>query len=93
MDNKELLGDVVASIVEKTLMNLGINRYTQVRDILADSNLSFSDCYQNPDALKFALGQVFANRHLAVVEEIRSEIGGLADDDESLAGFLQKLSA
>lgn len=92
MYNEELLGDVVASIVEKTLMNMGINTYTEVRNILADQNLSFSDCYRNPSALNFALKQAFSDMHLSVIEKIRDEFGGLANDDKNLAAFLHKLS-
>ena len=92
MDNEELLGDVVASIVEKTLMNAGLSKYSQVRDILADKNITFGDCYKNPEVLNFALKHTFSNSYQTIIEEIRNEIGGLADDDKNLALFFHKLS-
>ena len=91
-NEKELLDDVVASVVEKILMNLGISLYTMVSEILDGHGTTFSECYQKPEALSIALKQVFSDRHSLVVEEIRNELGGLADDDKNLAMFLSRLS-
>lgn len=91
-DSEKLLGDVIAVIVEKVLMEMGIVRYTRVGDILSDHNLTFSDCYQNPDVLNFALKEVFENGYLAVVEKIKTELGGLEDNSQNLAKFVQKIS-
>lgn len=90
MDNEQLLGDVVASIVEKVLMNTGLTTYNKVGEILTDHNLMFSDCYRNPDVLNFALKELFGDTYMVTVEKIKSELTGLEDD--KLAKFIQKLS-
>ncbi|MGH2612788.1 MAG: hypothetical protein ACRDFB_07035 [Rhabdochlamydiaceae bacterium] len=92
MDKEQLLKDVVASIVEKVLMNTGLAVYTKVSDILEAHHLKFSDCYQNPDVLNFALKELFDDAYLTVVEKIKTELTGLEDDNQNLAMFIQKLS-
>ncbi len=93
MDDKErLLGDVVASIVEKVLMKIGMKTHHGVSNILTAHSLTFSDCYQHPDILNFALKELFDNEYMTVVEKIKTELVGLADDDHKLAKFIQKLS-
>ena len=83
---------VVSSIVEKVLMNMGVTIHAKVNETLANHNLTFSDCYQNPDVLNFALKELSSTIHLVVVEKIRTEFGKLEDDDRDLVIFLQKLS-
>ena len=73
-------------------MNIGMIEYNKVSDILAAHSLTFSDCYQNPDVLKFALKKLFENEYIAVVEKIKTELSGLDDDNYGLALFIQKLS-
>lgn len=90
MDNEQLIGDVVASIVEKVLMNIGLETCNKVSQILTDHNLTFSDCYQNPDVLNFALKEMFGNAYMVIVEKIRIELSSL--DDNRLVVFVQKLS-
>jgi hypothetical protein len=90
-NNKKLMADVVSSIVEKVLMNIGVTTHAKVNETLANHNLTFSDCYQNPDILNFALKELPSAIHLVVVEKIRTEFGKLEDDDHDLAMFLQKL--
>ncbi|MDE1763646.1 MAG: hypothetical protein KGH88_05320 [Thaumarchaeota archaeon] len=92
MDDEQLLDDVVSSIVEKILMNIGMTTYVKVKEIMEAHNLKFSDCYRNPDVLNFALKELFGNAYLIVVEKIKSELGGLVDDDRRLSMFVQKLS-
>ncbi|MGI0088299.1 MAG: hypothetical protein ACREBI_10160 [Nitrosotalea sp.] len=91
MDNDELLGDVVASVVEKVLMNVGLATHAKVIDILDAFDLIFSDCYRNPDVLNFALKEVFDNDHLTVVEKIKIGLSGLEDYNPKLVAFIQKL--
>lgn len=86
------MADVVASIVEKVLMNIGLGAYARVRDALHANNIAFLDCYQNPLVLKSALEQVFNHDYVPVVERIKNEFGSLADDDHNLANFIQKLN-
>lgn len=92
MANDKLLGDVVASIIEKVLRRMGGIAYTRVSEILADHSLKFSDCYQNPDVLNFALKELFGNAYLAAIKKIKAEINGLENDNQDLARFIQKLS-
>lgn len=91
-DNEELIANIVSSIVEKILLDIGMTTYTKVNETLANHNLTFSDCYQNPDVLNFALKELSGNVHLVIVEKIRAEFGKLEDDNHELAIFLQKLS-
>ncbi|SMH70461.1 hypothetical protein [Candidatus Nitrosotalea okcheonensis] len=92
MDSDEMLGDVVASIVEKILMNIGFDAHAKISNILEAHNLNFSDCYKNPDVLNFALKEVFDHDYISIVEKIRKEFGGIVDDDQRLVKFMQKLS-
>lgn len=92
VDSEKLIGDVVSSIVEKVLMNIGITTYTKVGEILADHNLTFSDCYEKPEILNFALKELFGNSYLVIVDKIKIELGELEDDNHGLAMFVQKIS-
>ena len=92
MDDEHINADVVASIVEKILMNIGMTAYTKVSEILTEYNITFTDCYRKPDILNFAIKEVFDNEYLSVVEKIRTEFGKLEDENHNLAKFLQKLS-
>ncbi len=92
MDSEELLGDVIASVIEKVLMKIGVAAHAKVSDILEVHNLDFSHCYQNPDVLNLALKDVFGNDYRIVVETIRTELHGLSDDGKNIAKFIQKLN-
>ena len=92
MDDEHINADVVASIVEKILMNIGMTAYAKVSEILTEYNITFTDCYRKPDILNFAIKEVFDNEYLSVVEKIRTEFGKLEDENHNLAKFLQKLS-
>lgn len=86
------MGDVIASIVEKVLMNTGIALYSQVRDGLATHGLTFSDSYHNPDVLVSVLAQVFGDRYSGVAQKIRDDLRAVEDDNHRLANFIQKIS-
>ena len=92
MDDEQVRADVVASIVEKVLMNMGLITYDKISEILESHNVKFSDCYQHPDVLNFALKELFEDAYLVVVEKIRTEFGTLVNDDHNLFVFMQKLS-
>jgi len=92
VDDEHINADVVASIVEKILMNIGMTAYAKVSEILTEYNITFTDCYRKPDILNFAIKEVFDNEYLSVVEKIRTEFGKLEDENHNLAKFLQKLS-
>lgn len=89
--SEELIADVVSSVIEKVLVKIGPATYATVSKILADYNLSFSGCYQNPDVFNFALKKLSDDAYLSVVEKIKGELVGLVDDDRHLAAFVQKL--
>lgn len=91
MDNEELLRDVIASVIETVLMRIGATVHARVSDMLEVHSLKFSDCYQNPDVLNFALKEVLGYGYLEAVEKIKIEFGRLEYDDQNLARFLQKL--
>jgi hypothetical protein len=42
--------------------------------------MTFSDCYQYPDVLNFALKELFGDAYLVVVEKIKNELIGLEDN-------------
>ncbi|MGI0066052.1 MAG: hypothetical protein ACREAT_04750 [Nitrosotalea sp.] len=93
MNSERMLEDVVAVIVEKVLMEMGIMRYTKASEMLADHNFTFSDCYSNPEVLNFILKELFGNAYLVVVDKIKNELIGLSDDNnQNLGKFIQKLS-
>ncbi|GEM_PF-3045680 len=91
-DSEKLMSDVVASIIEKILMQIGLQTYTRVSEILADHSLTFSDCYRNPDVLNSALKYLFGDSYLVTVEKIKTAFIGLDDENQNLAIFLQRLS-
>ena len=91
MHNKELLGDVVASIIERVLMNTGIVPYAKMSRMLSEQGLAFSDCYGNPDVLRSGLEELFGSAQVGIVAKIRSEFRGMEDDNRGFERFLQKL--
>ena len=86
------MGDAVASVVERVLMNISITVHHRVGEILHAHNLTFSDCYQNPAVLNLALKELFENEYIAVVEKIKAELVCLEDNSQRLATFIEKLS-
>jgi len=89
--NENLIGDVVGVIVEKVLMEIGIQSHAKVAEILGAHNMMFSDCYRNPDVLNFALKELYGDSYLVLVEKIRNELTGF-ENHEKLDLFIQKIS-
>ena len=87
----KLMGDVVSSIVEKVLMNVGLQTYNGVNEILEAHNLTFSDCYLYPDVLNLALKHLFEERYADVAGKIKDELVGLEGDNSRLAEFMERL--
>lgn len=91
VDDKQLLGDVVASVVEKTLMKIDIPSYQCVSDILETHSLKFSDLYQNPEVLMLALREAFGDEYVAAVQKIKNGFGMHAYENHNLAKFIDNL--
>jgi len=89
--NENLIGDVVGVIVEKVLMEIGVQSHAKVAEILGDHNMTFSDCYRNPDVLNFALKELYGDSYLVLVDKIRNELTGF-ENHEKLDLFIQKIS-
>lgn len=86
-ESERLTSDVIAVIVEKVLMNMGVTSHSKVAQILADHSLTFSDCYRNPAVLNFALKEAFGASYMPVVDKIGRELEGF-DERQNLAGFM-----
>lgn len=61
-DSEKIIGDVVGVVIEKVLMEISVTTHSKVADILGAHNMTFSDCYRNPDVLNFALKEIFGMR-------------------------------
>lgn len=72
-------------------MEIGVTTHSKIAEILADHNMTFSDCYQNPDVLKFALKELFGDKYLVTVEKIKNELTGL-QEYETVNAFIEAIS-
>ena len=88
----ELTEDIVISIVQNIIMKTGIVTYTRVRELLAEQNITFADCYRKPDVLKSVMKEAFGDAYLDVVEQFKAEFRGFEKDNSQVSSFLQKLS-
>ncbi|MDE1867743.1 MAG: hypothetical protein KGI08_08570 [Thaumarchaeota archaeon] len=82
---------MVASIIEKTLMEVGILAYTQVSETLAKHNLTFSDCYKKPEVLNLALKELQNDTHRIIANKIRKELHEF-DNNQRVVKFMQAIS-
>ncbi|MDE1727339.1 MAG: hypothetical protein KGH89_08785 [Thaumarchaeota archaeon] len=82
---------MVASIIEKTLMEVGILTYTQVSETLAKHNLTFADCYKKPGVLNLALKELQNDTRRIIVNKIRKELHEF-DNNQRLVKFMQAIS-
>ncbi len=93
MGNDEgLIEDVIISIVKDILMKRGIATYTRAQGLLENYNITFMDCYKKPDVLRSILIEAFGDEHMIVVEQIKSELVSLGDDNQLVSNFIQRLS-
>lgn len=90
-DTEKVIGDAVGSIIEKILMEIGLAAHDKVAEILVEYNMSFSNCYQNPDVLNFALKELYGDSYMVVVEKIKNELAGL-DEYQGIDKFIKAIS-
>ena len=90
-NSEKVIGDMVASVIEKTLMEVGILAYTQVSETLAKHNLTFSDCYWKPGVLNLALKELPNDTRLTIVNKIRKELHEF-DNNQRLVKFMQAIN-
>lgn len=81
----------MGSIIEKVLMEIGIITHSKIAEILAEHSMTFSDCYQNPDVLNFALKELFGDKYLVTVEKIKNELIDL-QEYETVSAFIKAIS-
>ena len=81
----------MGSIIEKVLMEIGVTTHNKIAEMLADHNTTFSDCYQNPDVLNFALKELFGDTYLVTVEKIKNELTGL-QEYKAVNAFMEAIS-
>ncbi|MHB8601591.1 MAG: hypothetical protein ACYC6W_08305 [Nitrosotalea sp.] len=90
-DNEKLIANAVGVIIEKVLMEFGVNSHSKIAEILGAHHMTFSDCYKKPDVLNFALKQVFDGQYLSPVKKIKNELIGL-EEDSKIETFIKLIS-
>ena len=90
-DTDKVIGDAVGSIIEKVLMEIGVTTHNKIAEIVTDHNMTFSDCYQNPDVLNFALKELFGDAYLVTVAKIKNELIEL-QEYKTVNAFIEAIS-
>ncbi|RDJ37255.1 MAG: hypothetical protein DWQ19_01950 [Crenarchaeota archaeon] len=66
--------DVVSSLLEKSILDIDIKSLSKIERALKDSNLSFDDSLDNPDAVNAILKQVLGEKYQRLVQAVNSEL-------------------
>ena len=81
----------MGSIIEKVLMEIGVTTHNKMAEIVTDHNMTFSDCYQNPDVLNFALKELFGDAYMVTVDKIKNELFEL-QEYKTVNAFIKAIS-
>ena len=67
--------DLVSSIIEKTLLDIGKETCLLVeKRLFADYYCRFSDCYSHPEHLNTILKEIFGNNYYVITDKIKAEL-------------------
>lgn len=87
-NNSRLLKDLVASSVEKILVNNDVKVHELIRDeIYRRHRSNFTSCYEHPEYLGSILKEYFGNNAETIVESISKDL----HDNYDVQIFLNKL--
>ena len=91
VSSERLIADVVGVVIEKILMEISVTAHSKMVKILGNCNMTFSDCYRQPDVFNHALKEIFGNDYLSAVQKIRNELMGV-DEDHRIDVFIALVS-
>jgi len=88
----EMRKTMVVLAIKNTLLELGIEEYDKVLDLLQkEYGCKFEDCYKNPENLKNILKKLFGDSYHDIINSLSDNLKGISSQ-QSVKEFLEILS-
>ena len=88
----EMRKTMVILAIKNTLLELGIEEYDKVLDLLQkEYSCDLDDCYENPENLKEILKKLFGNSYLDILNSLSDNLKGISSQ-KSVKEFLEILN-
>ena len=88
----EIRKTMVVLAIKNTLLELGIEEYDKVLDLLQkEYGCKFEDCYKNPENLKNILKKLFGDSYHDIINSLSDNLKGISSQ-QSVKEFLEILS-
>jgi len=89
----EMKKTMVILAIKNTLLELGIEEYDKVLDLLQkEYGCKLDDCYENPENLKNILKKLFGNSYHDIINSLSENLKGISTQ-QSVKEFLENLSS
>ncbi len=89
--NEKLFKDLIASAVEKTLLDIDTQAHQIASDVLEAHDMTFRDCNSRPDVLNFALKDLYGSSYVVLVDAIRKKMRDF-QDQKMVSQFIEAIS-